>query len=372
MDVATGSLVTISEKNGGGSLRCIRATAAREGWNEVAAGDDPPSWSLGDDWRLSYEPGGQLEVSSAPCSSATRLVERMFDIVESLRDECGALGIHLLSAGVDPCNDISSVPLQLHRARYQRMARYFDHLGASGARMMRQTASLQINLEMGTQPAERWILLNGLAPYLMAMFANSPLYRGAATGHRSYRAFLWRTLDKSRTGLPVDADDPVGAYLDFALDAGSMMRENDGVGGSFRQWVADGSATLDDWRLHLTTLFPEVRPRSWFEVRSVDAIDPEWMVAPISFVCGLIYSDAVAARTKALVAEPTDDLLVEAGKNALRNPELARTAAALAELALEGLDNLGTDFLSETHLQRVEQFFETYTFRNRSPADDRD
>ena len=62
-------------------------------------------------------------------------------------------GMDLEAVGVDPYNDITEVALQLHRPRYERMTRYFESIGPSGIRMMRQTASLQINIDAGRLPA---------------------------------------------------------------------------------------------------------------------------------------------------------------------------------------------------------------------------
>jgi glutamate--cysteine ligase len=227
-------------------------------------------------------------------------------------------------------------------------------------------------VEIGTEPAKRWQLLNALTPYLTAMFANSPVYRGVPTGHRSYRAFLWRTLDASRTGIPFDSTDQVGAYLDFGLNAGVMMRNGMRRDSSFREWIADGSPTIDDWRLHLTTLFPEVRPRAWYEVRSVDAIGPEWIVAPIAAVCGIAYSPLIAERAAALVGQPRGDLLRIAGEKGLDDEHLAQTSVALAELTLMGIEDLGDEFLNPGDRGRVREFFDIYTFRKRAPADDID
>jgi glutamate--cysteine ligase len=372
VDAATHRVVAVAGANDGGTLPVIRSVAASDGWKEIPAGNDPPSWSFGGGWRLSYEPGGQLEISSAPCAYASQMVDRMLAVVELLRREFSPRSIELLAVGVDPCNHVRDVPLQLHRERYTRMTEYFDRLHSSGVQMMRQSASLQINIETGPEPAKRWQLLNALTPYLTAMFANSPLYRGVPTGHRSYRAFLWRTLDPSRTGLPFDAVDPAGAYLDFALDAGAIMRTRNGGHSSFRDWIADGSASLEDWRLHLTTLFPEVRPRSWFEVRSVDAIEPEWIIAPIATICGIAYSPRAAARAAELVGNPTAQLLRIAGETGLRDKHLGETSASLADVALDGLDDLGESFITPAHRDRANEFFDRYTFRNRSPADDRD
>lgn len=372
VNIANHRVIPATDGEGGGSAAAIRRVAAIQGWTEVPGGDDPPSWSLGDGWRLSYEPGGQLEISSAPCASASVLVDRMQGVVEALRNELLDRSTGLLSVGVDPCNHITDVPLQLNRERYSRMTEYFGRHHPSGIRMMRQSASLQINVEIGTEPAKRWQLLNALTPYLTAMFANSPVYRGVPTGHRSYRAFLWRTLDASRTGIPFDSTDQVGAYLDFGLNAGVMMRNGMRRDSSFREWIADGSPTIDDWRLHLTTLFPEVRPRAWYEVRSVDAIGPEWIVAPIAAVCGIAYSPLIAERAAALVGQPRGDLLRIAGEKGLDDEHLAQTSVALAELTLMGIEDLGDEFLNPGDRGRVREFFDIYTFRKRAPADDID
>jgi glutamate--cysteine ligase len=295
----------------------------------------------------------------------------MLEIVDSLRREFDRQSIDLMPVGVDPCNHIRDVPLVLHRERYTRMTDYFDRIHESGVQMMRQSASIQINVEIGPEPLKRWQLLNALTPYLTGMFANSPIYRGVATGDRSYRAHLWRTLDPSRTGLPFDAANPAGAYFDFAMDAGAIMRNGESGWSSFRDWIGEGSPTIDDWRVHLTTLFPEVRPRSWFEVRSVDSIGPEWIVAPIATVCGIAYPQGVSTRAMALLGKPSTELLWLAGEKGLADEHLAETSVLLAEMALEGMDDLGDEFLTPRHRDRVREFFDRYTFRKRAPADDR-
>ena len=103
-----------------------------------------------------------------------------------IRDAMSKEAIELLARGVDPYNDIKDVPLQLGRDRYARMTRYFDSIGPSGVQMMRQTAALQINLERGNDPKERWRLLNSLAPVIVALFAIAPVR--STEGRASYRA----------------------------------------------------------------------------------------------------------------------------------------------------------------------------------------
>lgn len=370
--------VPIESDTGADSLSAVRRVARRFCWSEIAADGDPPSWSLPDGGRVSFEPGGQIELSSVASPTASEMIRDVQCTAQLLGSSFERSGFLLEAVGVDPHNDIVEVPLQLHRPRYERMARYFDSIGSSGARMMRQTASLQINVQAGSRPFERWSLLNSLAPYLTAIFANSPLYATESTGHRSYRAHLWRTLDASRTGLPIDPGDPrdsAGSYFDFAVGAGAMMREGAPPYVAFGDWVhastdSGAAATMEDWELHLTTLFPEVRPRGYFEVRSVDAIAPRYLAAPISFVAGLVYDDA-AASAAAEIAGPCDTALLEiAGRKGVSDPGIRDTSLQLIDLALAGCESIGTDYLSAADLESAAEFFDRYTRQGRSPGDD--
>src|SRR5688500_6694903 len=165
----------------------------REGWEEQVNSGDPPSWTLEDGTRISFEPGGQIEISTAPQSTASAVIDTTQGLAAKLRAAMSNAGIELLACGVDPYNDIDGVPLQLHRDRYTGMTRYFDSIGPSGVQMMRQTAALQMNVERGEDPKSRWRLLNSLAPVVVALFANSGEYAGRSTEWASYRAQLWRT-----------------------------------------------------------------------------------------------------------------------------------------------------------------------------------
>jgi dimethylhistidine N-methyltransferase/glutamate--cysteine ligase len=353
-----------------GSLRILQRIGHRLGWTEISAGDDPPSWSLPGGARLSFEPGGQIELSSAPLATASGLIRDLQCTAQLLLSAFASAGGTLEAVGVDPYNGISDVSLQLHRPRYERMTRYFDSIGPSGLRMMRQSASLQINVEVGAAPNERWVLLNALAPYVTAIFANSPDYAGKATGNRSYRAHLWRTLDPTRTGLPVNTADPIGAYLDFALAAGAMMRDDAGAYESFEAWMRRGDATLEDWELHLSTLFPEVRPRHYFELRSVDAIDPEFLAAPIALIVGLVYDDASARSASDMLTPVKAPSLEIAGRDGLANAQIREMSTRLTDLALAGCESLGNRYISSSDVSAAARFFDRYTRQGHSPGDD--
>jgi glutamate--cysteine ligase len=338
----------------------------REGWQEESNGGDPPSWTLPDGARISFEPGGQIEISTAPKPTASEVIDSTQRLVKTLRDAMATSGIELLARGVDPFNNIDAVPLQLRRDRYTGMTRYFDSIGPSGVQMMRQTAALQINLERGEDPKSRWRLLNSLAPIVVALFANSRQYAGKPTAWASYRAQLWRTLDPSRTGIVYDEAAPVERYLRFALDAIAMRGDGPDYR-AFREWIrspetvqesiGEPATNRDDWLFHLSTLFPEVRPKEFFELRSADTIEPDMLAAPVVFVTSLVYDDESAHRTAELIGAPSDKLLERAGRLGLADPEIRRIVSRLVVIALEGARRLGVEYIRRPHLEAAYQYF---------------
>ena len=343
---------------GASTAEVLSRLGQRERWREESIAGDPPSWNTEDGARISFEPGGQIEISTAPQPTASEVIESTQTAVALLRSAMSSAGIELLARGVDPYNDINAVPLQLRRDRYTGMTRYFDTIGPSGVQMMRQTAALQINLERGEDPKSRWRLLNSLAPIVVALFANSRQYAGKQTEWASYRSQLWRTLDPSRTGIVYEETAHVERYLDFSLDAIAMRS---GAGAAtyrpFREWLADHAVNTDDWLFHLSTLFPEVRPKEFFELRSADTIEPDALAAPVVFVTSLAYDEESVQRAAELIGAPSEKLLERAGRLGLADPEIHRIASRLVVLALDGGRRLGGDFLQRSHLESAYKYF---------------
>lgn len=304
---------------GPGSADIARDVARVHDWRETIDAYGAPTWLTPDGGRVCYEPGGQLEIVSPVFQSHTGLASFLRRTVTPLRESAVSAGVSLLTTGVDPYNAVEAVPLELHAPRYDAMTSYFDSIGQSGVRMMRQTASLHVSVELGPQVMDRWTLLNALAPYLTASYANSEIYAGQHTGYASYRARLWQTLDPTRTGLPFDPVDPIGAYTRFANGAGRI---------------------LDDDRAHLTTLFPEIRPRGYFEIRSMDSMEPDRIDEALRFISSIIHDADIAAASTRVIGNP-DPLLLR------RAAEFGRADAVINE-RLSELERLAEESPSPT------------------------
>jgi glutamate--cysteine ligase len=371
VDAETRAPVPIVANEGRSTLPFLRAFAGAHGWKEVESMYGMPNWVLPDGATITFEPGGQVELSAPPFRSASALLQSLRSVVHPLTQAAGDAGIDLLSVGIEPLGAVDDIPLQLPGKRYVRLTRFLEDFGTGGTRMMRQTASFQCNLDWRGDTSAQWRMLNALAPYLVAIFANSPVYRGQETGDRSFRARVWRELDGGRAGILACRDDPVAEYLRFALEAPAILIPDDDAGWlPFGEWNRRGTASMDDWRTHLTTLFPEVRPKGFVEVRSADAVPPQWYAAPVVFLGGLTYHAPSFEAACERVGAPDPGLLARAGRDGLRDEEIAAVARDLVDLALEGAEALGPAFLCPADAEEARAFFDTYTARGLSPADD--
>lgn len=218
---------------------------------------------------LSFEPGGQVELSLPCAGTPHELSARLIQDLAELRRDCSTAGIGLIAAPVDH-RPADQVPLQLTSPRYLAMQRHFDTIGPAGRRMMRQTAATQVCLDWWSGPAglEQWRVLNLTAPFLAAAFARS----SGPTG----RLTTWLAVDPARTGFDdrlLRGDDPIAAYADFAAGATAFT-------------------ALGDAQQHLTTLFPPVRPRGcYLEARFLDVQQEQDVEEIVAVFAALLYDD---------------------------------------------------------------------------------
>ena len=155
----TGRRCAIESEEGLSTLPFLRRYGSRHGWREGRTSKGTPCFTLPAGGTLTFEPGGQLEYSSPPCRSASLLLALLRSVVLPLRAAAAGEGIDLLAVGIDPFNPAEHAPMLVHATRYQRMAEYLARRGPAGARMMRQTAAFQVNLDFDDEPWLRWRVL---------------------------------------------------------------------------------------------------------------------------------------------------------------------------------------------------------------------
>ena len=254
---------------------------------------------------ISLEPGGQFELSGAPLKDVHEICDETGRHLIEVKQVADQLNLGFLGVGFDPMWTREDVPI-MPKGRYGIMRSYMPKKGTLGLDMMLRTCTIQSNLDFESEAdmVAKFRLSLALQPIATALFANSPFTEGRPNGFLTARANVWTDTDPDRTGmLDFVFRDGFGfeAYADYALDVPMYFAKRgetyvDLSGQSFRAFMMEGldalpgeRATLKDWKDHLTTLFPEVRLKSYLEMRGADGGPWSRICALQAFWIGLLY-----------------------------------------------------------------------------------
>lgn len=281
----------------------LRALGDRLQWREYLD-DGVLIGLLKDGASVQLEPSGQLEFSGAPHGSIHDAVAEI-DAFEEHKSAVGRdLGVSWMWAGHHPVwtkDDFDLMP----KRRYKIMRRFLPTKGSHATEMMHQTTTVQSNLDYTSERSMGEMLRTamGLSSILGTLFANSPLKGGKRSGHLSYRNRIWEDVDRDRCGLLdwvfTDASPTYERYAQWALKVPLFFIEREGqyldcAGLPFAEFIRRGfqghRATLNDWHTHLSTLFPDVRLKTYLELRSADCVPPALIPALPALSKGMLYN----------------------------------------------------------------------------------
>jgi glutamate--cysteine ligase len=281
---------------------------AARGGTPVVEGDHTIALSGDNGDQLTIEPGGQFELAARPVTDDRDFVSDLRTYVASLGAASRELGIAWLATGLRPFGGRGDIPW-MPKERYDVMRAYMPTVGTRGLDMMQRTATVQANLDFSGEAdaLAKLRCVYSVTSLVTALWACSPIVLDRPSGYQSYRAWIWRDTDNARSGLlpfVFERDDIFRAYTEWALDVPLYFVYRGGyrpapAGFTFRQFFAEGwrgeHATLADWGMHLSTLFPEGRLKRFIEVRGADCGSLEMIAALAPLTRGLLY-DEVARR----------------------------------------------------------------------------
>jgi glutamate--cysteine ligase len=289
-----------------GGIRDILLEMQQFGWHPVEEGGQVIAMA-GDDGTVSLEPAGQLELSGAAVENLHQTCAetgRHLNQVKAIGERCG---VGFLGLGMWPDKTREELPI-MPKGRYAIMLRHMPRVGGMGLDMMLRTCTIQVNLDYCSEAnmAKKFRTSLALQPLATALFANSPFTEGKPNGYLSYRSHIWSDTDPHRTGmLPFVFEDGFGyeRYVDYMLDVPMYFVFRDGkyidaAGQNFRDFLAGklpalpGELPLEsDWIDHLSTAFPEVRLKSFLEMRGADGGPWSRICALPALWVGLLYDD---------------------------------------------------------------------------------
>ncbi|PXA86342.1 glutamate--cysteine ligase [Nostoc sp. 3335mG] len=289
-----------------GGIHALMIGLTKFGWTPIIEGENVIGLT-GADGGISLEPAGQFELSGAPLDNLHETCAETGRHLAQVKEIGDKLGIGFLGLGFWPDKTRAELPI-MPKGRYKIMLDHMPRVGTLGLDMMLRTCTIQTNLDYSSEAdmVKKFRVSLALQPLATALFANSPFTEGKPNSFLSYRSHIWTDTDPQRTGmLPFVFEDGFGyeRYADYMLDVPMYFAFRNGgyvdaAGLSFRDFLKGELSVLPgekptkaDWNDHLSTAFPEVRLKSFLEMRGADGGPWNKICALPAFWVGLLYDD---------------------------------------------------------------------------------
>ncbi len=275
---------------------------------------------------ISLEPGGQFEISLEPKYSLDDILENLTHYTRQI-DRLGEYyNVSFFNIGINPKETYIDIDI-VKKRRYEIMADYLPKLGKLAPVMMRETAGVQANFDYTSEEDAILKLKTAayMSPFITGFYANSPIRDNAVSGYKSFRALAWKYTGIDRCGLFYKnlINSRMGQgfedYIDTILNVPMLYiirnKQIIELNGSitFKDFMQKGygeySASLNDYILHSSLTFPDIRLKNCLEVRNHDSQNTLNALSVCALYKGILYSkDAINEVMEFLKPLNYDDL----------------------------------------------------------------
>jgi len=283
------------------------------GWKSVKEDDKLIALSRGNSW-ITLEPGGQIELSSSVLNNIHQIKKEWENFIGEIKSFSELFDIKWLGLGVQPVSRLEDIEW-VRKHRYKIMVPYMAKHGELSHYMMKKTCSIQVSVDYSDEDdfTRKMRTALCLAPIITAIFANSPISEGKINGFLSERAHIWNYTDSARSGLIGErffSNPRFSFYIDYALEVPMffIIRDERWIeikGRTFSQYLKRGyhghRASWDDWELHLSTIFTEVRVKSYIELRCTDCQRVQLAPAVVALWKGILYNQEAMGAVSSLM-----------------------------------------------------------------------
>jgi len=307
---------------------------------------------------VTLEPGGQVELSGKTFSSLHDTENEVKEHISEIKEVTDGWKTAWFACGMNPFVANEEIPW-MPKQRYEIMRNYLITKGHLSHKMMKQTCTIQVNLDYSSEAdaMKKLRVANGVNTIVSAIFANSPIYKGQASGFMTEREQIWKYTDPDRCGIIKDVFSPDYSFADYAKFALNnrmflIKRENkmiDMTSITFKDFMDKGyqgyRATTTDWAYHLSTVFPEVRLLRYIELRGTDSQTPELYMSIGALWKGIIYHEQALDAAWELVKDLSyeerrkwhDEMCTSALQTKIRKYKTSELARELYDIAFTSL-----------------------------------
>lgn len=305
--------------------------------------------------NVTIEPAAQLELSAGPFYSLDSAL-RVFDEFESdvereLEPVCGKS----LAIGYDPaCRAVDKELIP--KARYEFMNEYLSSISPWGPRMMRGSASTQVSIDYRNEAdcVKKMRVASVLAPLFALVCDNAAVFEGAPRPHQLMRTEIWKYCDPDRCNTPphvLEEDFGFESYAAYILDTPAIVRiDAEGEAHydtrTFGEIYAETPMNRAEVEHALSMVFPDVRLKTYVEIRPADSMPTPYAIAYAALIKGLFYCEECLDVLHASCEGITLDNIWQAKESLMKHGyrgqaygrDVAEICDELFELARRGLN----------------------------------
>lgn len=354
----TGDPITYSQPNG---VRDVLATLQAK-YPQATVHDGDLLGVARPGAAITIEPAAQLELSAGPFEKLIDAKCVFLEFEDDAREALAPIGGRALTLGFDPVNIAANKEL-IPKARYDYMNEYLSSIGPWGPRMMRGSASTQISIDY-TDEADciaKMRVAQVLSPVFALMCDNTPVFEGTRRPHALMRTEVWKYCDPDRcNSVPgmFDAGFGFADYAAYLLDIPAIVAlEDDGEARYDTRTFGEIYATRrmnEAEVLHaMSMVFPDVRLKSYVEIRPADSMPIPYVLAYAALVKGLFYGkgslESLVQSTRGIseadVYAAKEDLMEKGYAAEVYQRPVAELCDELIGLARRGLPAVEWSFL---------------------------
>ncbi|WP_353893816.1 glutamate-cysteine ligase family protein [Proteinivorax hydrogeniformans] len=316
-----------------------------------------------DNFTITLEPGGQLEISIRQSNSLTEIKGTYLQFITDISPILAENNQHLLAIGYQPKTSIADIPFN-PKPRYEQMANYFLKKGTMAHNMMKGTAAIQVSIDYTCESdfIKKLKVANFLTPLFAILTDNSPCFEGNRYKMHSVRTEIWQNTDNDRSGIiPFKKGEVFGyqAYANYLLNVPPICVLQNGdlnfYDGKKTKEILDPKTYTEEEVEHIMGMvFPDNRAKKYIEIRSADSIPYPLSFGFAAFIKGIFYNqDAVEYfwdLAKPVCSEDIEKTKAELkwkGYNAkIVGTSLGQLAEKAYRYALDGLDKEEIQYLN--------------------------
>ena len=308
-------------------------------------------------YSYSLEPGGQLEWASSPQISLWEITKEYSNHLEYQKQLCIKNNINIGHFSVEPISSPRDIKL-IDLKKYHLMNEMFKKTGSLGQWMMRNTTSLQLNVDyLNEKDAnEMAFIADAIQPLASILFSNAPFREGRPVGNKNLRWEIWNNTDASRCRTLWDHEisNPnhlIDKYVEWLLSRKAIFLENpENTFKAYDDSLEKMIMSDTNERLIYSAfrqIFTHVRFKTVLEVRACDRQNKGDEMMPATFLAGLLTADKTRGYLLDEILTWKDEDRIHLSENALsvdfsnngpKNKSIGYWLEFLCQLSLDGLD----------------------------------